>query len=353
MKLRMFLSDHLLSILLYTALFVFLLFILSLFHVHVLLLWTIALLACFFGVLILSYEFLRRHRYYRQLFMTLDQLDQKYLIHELLKEPSFLDGKLFHQVLYESDKSMNEHILSYQESMEEFKDFIELWVHEVKLPIAAGQLILHNNPGAVNKKLREQFQRLEDDVEQVLYYARSENSEKDYLIKCCSLDELVQNVIRKNKDSFLYGGIGIVFEPSGASVYTDSKWLEFIINQIISNAIKYCPKEHGHICVEIEECKKEVRLSIKDNGIGIAQSEVPRVFENSFTGSNGRYLTSSTGMGLYLCKKLCQKLGHSIELTSKEKEGTVVTITFYKDEYYQVVTFGKREDSDARSADSR
>ncbi len=353
MKFRSFLSDHLVTILLYAALFVIILFVLSLFRVHALILWTIALLGCFFGVLILVYEFMRRHHYYHQLFATLDQLDQKYLIHELIPEPTFLDGKLFHQVLYENDKAMNEHIRIYQESIEEFKDFIELWVHEVKLPIAAGQLILHNNPGAMNKKLREQFQRVEDNVEQVLYYARSENSEKDYLIKYCSLDEMVQNVIRKNKDALLYGGIRIEFEPSDAFVYTDSKWLEFIINQIMSNAIKYGAKEEGHIHVWIEEDQKETRLSIGDNGIGIPEGEVPRVFEKSFTGSNGRFIRSSTGMGLYLCKQLCQKLGHGIALTSIENEGTTVTITFYKDDFHQVFEQEREETKDAGNAAGR
>ena len=239
MRLRAFLGDHIVSILLYAAAFGITLFFLSLFRVHTIILSAITLVAVLFGVMILCYEYQPRRRYYRQLFATLDQLDQKYLVHELVRTPSFLDGRLLHQVLYETDKAMNEHIRTYQETMDAFKEYIELWVHEVKLPIAAGQLILHNNPSAVNKKLREQFLRVEDDVEQVLFFTRSENSEKDYLIKRCSLDELVQNVIRRNKDALLYGGVAIDFTVSHAMVYTDSKWLEFIINQIMSNAIKY------------------------------------------------------------------------------------------------------------------
>ena len=332
-----FIIDHIVAILLYAAAFLVSLFLLSLFEVNTILIQAIAFIALLFGAGILLYEYQRRARYYRSLFSTLDQLDQKYLVQELVSAPSFLDGQLLHQALYESGKSMNERIRTYQESMEAFKEYIELWVHEVKLPIAAGQLILHNNPGAVNKKLREQFQRVEDDVEQVLYYVRSENSEKDYLIKRCSLDALIQNVIRRNKDALLYGGVKISFEPSGAFVYTDSKWLEFIINQIMSNAIKYCKQGEGHIHISVEEDERRVQASFADNGIGIPASEVPRVFEKSFTGSNGRTLRSSTGMGLYLCDQLCAKLGHGITLTSREKEGTVVTLTFYQEDYYQVV----------------
>lgn len=352
MKLRMFLGDHLVSIALYITAFASILLLLSLFRVHFLLLGIIAGTGLFFGCGILFYEFFRRHHYYHQLFLTLDQLDQKYLIHELVPPPSFLDGKICHQVVYEADKAMNEKILSYQEAMEEFKDFIELWVHEVKLPIAAGQLILHNNPGTVNKKLREQFQRVEDDVEQVLYYARSENSEKDYLIKRCSLDELVQNVIRRNKDALLYGGVAIQFETSRTCVYTDSKWMEFIINQIMNNAIQYCQKGEGKIHIWVEEESAITKLKIADNGVGIAEAELPRVFEKSFTGSNGRMQKASTGMGLYLCEQLCNKLGHRITLTSQLGKGTVVSIAFQKDSFFQVLDDTKKGKMDDGSIES-
>ena len=221
-----------------------------------------------------------------------------------------------------------------------------MWVHEVKLPIAAGQLILHNNPGEMNKKLREQFGRIENDVEQVLYYMRSENTEKDYLIKRCSLDELVQHVIRRNKDSLLYRRIRIEFEESGAMVFTDSKWIEFIINQIMSNAIKYCPEQGGCIRIETKEIGHEARLIISDNGIGIPASDLGRVFEKSFTGQNGRVSKTSTGMGLYLCDKLCRRLGHAIAIDSAPGEGTSVCITFAADDYYQVVHEEERGEQD-------
>ena len=174
-------------------------------------------------------------------------------------------------------------------------------------------------------------------MEQVLYYMRSENTEKDYLIKRCSLDELVQHVIRRNKDSLLYRRIRIEFEESGAMVFTDSKWIEFIINQIMSNAIKYCPEQGGCIRIETKEIGHEARLIISDNGIGIPASDLGRVFEKSFTGQNGRVSKTSTGMGLYLCDKLCRRLGHAIAIDSAPGEGTSVCITFAADDYYQVV----------------
>ncbi len=336
MKLRSFLGDHLIDLLLYVSSYLVVILLLSLFQVNIIILMLVMSIGFLFGTTVFVYEFQRRKRYYCQLFATLDQLDQKNLIHELVPAPSFLDGKLLHQVLYETNKSMNEQMNVSRASMDEFKEYIELWVHEVKLPIAAGQLILHNNPSGVNKKLREQFQRIEDSIQQVLYYARSEHSEKDYLITNCSLDDMVSNVIRRNKDALLYGKMQIDFEPSGLKVYTDSKWMEFIINQVMSNAIKYCNGKQGSIRIWAEE-SKETRLFIEDNGIGIPASEVPRVFEKSFTGSNGRSLKSSTGMGLFLCDQLCRKLGHSISLCSQENQGTRVTITFARNEFYGVL----------------
>lgn len=147
----------------------------------------------------------------------------------------------------------------------------------------------------------------------------------------------MQHVIRRNKDSLLYRRIRIEFEESGAMVFTDSKWIEFIINQIMSNAIKYCPEQGGCIRIETKEMGHEARLIISDNGIGISASDLGRVFEKSFTGQNGRVSKTSTGMGLYLCDKLCRRLGHAIAIDSAPGEGTSVCITFVADDYYQVV----------------
>ena len=346
MKLSTYALDHLVSILIYLLFLICLELFLLIFDVHVSIMIASFVLVMLFGGALLAYEYQRRAGYYRRLFAALDQLDQKYLVHELTSSPSFLEGKLLEEILYETDKSMSEHILQYQDALEDFKDYIEMWVHEVKLPIAAGQLILHNNPGEMNKKLREQFGRIENDVEQVLYYMRSENTEKDYLIKRCSLDELVQHVIRRNKDSLLYRRIRIEFEESGAMVFTDSKWIEFIINQIMSNAIKYCPEQGGCIRIETKEIGHEARLIISDNGIGISASDLGRVFEKSFTGQNGRVSKTSTGMGLYLCDKLCRRLGHAIAIDSAPGEGTSVCITFAADDYYQVVHEEERGEQD-------
>ena len=129
-------------------------------------------------------------------------------------------------------------------------------------------------------------------------------------------------------------------------VFTDSKWIEFIINQIMSNAIKYCPEQGGCIRIETKEIGHEARLIISDNGIGIPASDLGRVFEKSFTGQNGRVSKTSTGMGLYLCDKLCRRLGHAIAIDSVPGEGTSVCITFAADDYYQVVHEEERGEQD-------
>lgn len=165
---------------------------------------------------------------------------------------------------------------------------------------------------------------------------RSENAEKDYLIKPCNPRDVVNKVIVKNKERFIYDKIKLEIEPFEQEVLTDSKWLEFILSQIFQNSMKY-RSEEAKIKVSFLWQDNEVQLKIWDNGIGISKSDLPRVFDKSFTGQNGRKVTTSTGMGLYIAKKLCQKLGHKIEIASKENTFTEVTITFYQNEFYDVV----------------
>lgn len=288
-------------------------------------------------VTILLYGFFARYRFYKHLENYLEELDEKYLITEILNRPAFLEGQIFYDCLREIDKSMYDNVEKHEASMREFKEYVELWVHEVKLPIASSFLIMHNNRNETTRKLREQMQRIESYVEQVLYYVRSENAEKDYLIKRCELSEIVGRVIRRNKDAILCQKVAVVFEPKECEVYTDSKWLEFIINQIVSNSLKYAKQENPRLTFIIKDNEVGRILEIRDNGIGIPKSELKRVFEKSYTGSNGRKVSSSTGMGLYLCRELCAKLGHEIDIESREGEFTCVRLRFRPETYYQVL----------------
>lgn len=330
-------KDRCVEILLYLVMSFLVVVFLWLFHTPPVLWVVVSVLLFCFGLALLIYGYIRRYRFYQQLEKYLGELDEKYLVTETIGRPVFLEGCIFYDTLREIDKSMYDEVEKHEASLREFKEYVELWVHEVKLPIASSFLILHNNRNETTRKLREQMQRIESYVEQVLYYVRSENAEKDYLIKPCGLSEIIGRVIQRNRDALLCQKISVVFESVECEVYSDSKWLEFIINQIVSNSLKYAKKENARLEFLIEENGQAPVLEIRDNGIGIPKGELARVFDKSYTGSNGRKVASSTGMGLYLCRELCAKLGHEIEIDSQEGEFTCVRIKFHSEEYYQVL----------------
>lgn len=289
-----------------------------------------------FGILIFVYNYNRKSKFYNELTKQLDNLDKKYIITELVEKPSFLEGQIFYNSLYEINKTMNEEIKKYKLSLEEFKEYIEMWVHEVKLPLSSILLMTYKKDDI--SKVIEPTKRIENFVEQVLYYARSENAEKDYIIKECDLREIVSKVIKKNKEIFILEKIEIKLEKlDNKKVLSDSKWLEFIINQIISNSLKYVDKEKSIIRISAVENEKNIILKIQDNGIGIPKSDIKKVFDKSFTGENGRKIQTSTGMGLYIAKQLCEKLGHKIEIESEQNKYTSVFITFNKNETYNIL----------------
>ena len=288
-------------------------------------------------IIYISYDFNRRKKFYDKFLNDLDMLDKKYLITEMIEKPNFYDGEILFYALYEIDKSMAERIKEYSLSISDFKEYIEMWIHEVKLPLASINLMIHNNKELSDKKIIEQLKRIDDDVEQVLYYVRSENAEKDYLIKETKLDKVISNVAMKNKDILLENKIDFTVDVKDIKVLTDSKWLEFIINQIVSNSIKYIRYGVEHyIKITAGENNKNIILEIFDNGIGIAKSDIHKVFDKTFTGNNGRKVKTSTGMGLYIVRQLCKKLGHKVTIDSKENEYTKVSILFNKDDFLNI-----------------
>ncbi len=258
-----------------------------------------------------------------------DNLEEKYLISEVLKKPKDIKGEAYYYALKKASKSMNDEISKLEHKYQDYKEYIESFVHEVKTPISALLLYSDNHKDA---ELKGEIQKIDNLVEQVLFYARSENPQKDYFIKSISLDEIVHQVIMQNKDYFLTNNIIINTNNLKHIVATDEKWVIFVINQIINNSIKYMDKKDKKISIQAKNLKNEVLLEIKDNGVGILESDLSRVFEKGFTGSN-RKNTRSTGMGLYLASKICYKLGLEINVTSKYKEWTKISIGFPNSKY--------------------
>ena len=284
-------------------------------------------------LLIVFIEYLKKKNFYNNLTKNLEKLDKKYLIPEIIDKADFLEGKILINTLKEIEKSMAEHVNEYKFANEEYKEYIELWIHEIKTPIAVSKMIVENNPSEITKNINEEIEKVEYFVEQALFYARSNNVEKDYIIKPMNLQKIINSVILKNKRSFISKKIKLNIHDVDKEVYSDSKWMAFILNQIIINSIKYSKKDKAEIEIFSKEYKNNIVLYIKDNGIGIESVNLPRVFEKGFTGENGRKINKSTGIGLYLCKKLCDKLGQNIEINSVLNIETVVKIYFPKNSF--------------------
>ena len=277
----------------------------------------------------LSIEYYNKKTFYNKLEKNLQDLNEKYLISEIIETPNFIEGKILKEVIQDVDKSMIENVNKYKKIQEEYKEYIELWIHEIKIPIATSKMIIENNKSEAGKSIDEELDKVEDYIEQALYYARSNTVEKDYIIGKVELREIVNTAVIKNKNLLITNKVNLDLHGLDKWVYTDSKWMVFILNQIIQNAVKYGKNENSKLEIFAEEEKEKVILFVKDNGIGIKSSEICRVFEKGFTGENGRIIgKKSTGIGLYLCKKLCEKLEIGLELESEKGVGTKVAITF-------------------------
>lgn len=274
-------------------------------------------------------EYYSKKNYYDTVKSRIKELQEEYLIMEVLPKADFAEANILEDVIRDIGKSMLENVNKYKYLQEDYKDFIELWIHEIKIPIATSKMIVENNKNEITESINEELDKIDNYTEQALFYARSNTVEKDYIVRKIQLKEIVNASILKNKPQLIQNKISIYTKDLDETVYTDSKWCIFIINQIIQNSIKYSKNADRQIEIYGERKKENIILHIKDNGIGIKESEITRVFEKGFTGENGRITgKKSTGIGLYLCKKLCDKLCIGLELNSKKDEGTEVKLIF-------------------------
>ncbi|MDR1773467.1 MAG: hypothetical protein LBR30_01145 [Clostridioides sp.] len=369
----------------------------------------ITLMIVVIGLCSLLPEYFSKKKYYDELTNILKELDKKYLLSEIIEKADFFEGEIMYDTLRSCSKSMNDEIAKYQISSEEYREYIELWVHEIKTPIAAAKLICENKKNSINthkyktyeyktyeykthiinnesknnsiinnenknnsnnseniktinkkedtnddsqnyvsflkkedtnddsqnytsffkkedyQNILEELNRIDFFVEQALFYARSDSIEKDYSIKKVTLEEIVNDAVKKNARHLIANKIGIHKDGLLDIVFTDKKWLEFILRQLIDNSVKYKSK---NLYFTHKNNENSISLFIRDDGVGILEKDLHRVFDKGFTGENGRIFGKSTGMGLYLCKKLCLKLGLNVCIYSTYNEGTTIEIVF-------------------------
>ena len=205
--------------------------------------------------------------------------------------------------------------------LRDMTDYYTLWAHQIKTPIAAMHLLLQEDGGTRGGLLEGELLKVEQYVEMALGYLRLGSTSTDYVLRDCALDALLRQAIRKFARLFILKHISLDFRETGQTVLTDEKWLSFVVEQVLSNALKYTP-EGGTIRVYGDG----TTVVIADSGIGIRPEDLPRVFEKGFTGYNGRADKKSTGIGLYLCRQVMDRLNHSITVTSRPGRGTLVRL---------------------------
>ncbi|MEK4502122.1 sensor histidine kinase [Bacillus sp. FSL R12-0069] len=295
----------------------------------------INVVSAIFILIYLIIEYFYHKRFYKELHIAL-HLEQDTVI--AIPNPHTYEQELYTDILKKLYLEQQEQMYVLHEEKKEYHDFIMSWIHEVKIPIAASQLLMRSGKPAdiLIDKLEDELGKIDHFVEQALYYSRLDSFSKDYFIQEVSLEAITGASMKKYAKSFISKRIQFERTNLQLLVESDTKWLSFIVDQIVANALKYTDS-HGEIKFIGEEDKAEKRLIIQDNGIGIKLEDVGRVFERGFTGVNGRIHTKSTGLGLYLAKRLSHKLGHDISIESKENEYTKVTIHFPKGNQYHTI----------------
>ena len=206
----------------------------------------------------------------------------------------------------------------------QYRDMMEyytIWAHQIKTPIAAMRLLLQEEDSSQSRALGEELQRVEQYVQMVLGYLRLDSESTDFVLRRCDLDTVVRQAVRNYAGSFIRKKIALDYQGVNVQVLTDEKWLRFVIEQVLSNALKYT--RSGKVTISLEG---EATLVIADTGIGIAPEDLPRIFERGFTGCNGRVDQRSSGIGLYLCRRILKQLGHGIRITSAPGQGTRVCL---------------------------
>ena len=288
-------------------------------------------------ILWLAAVYLKRKKYLDGLLAMTEGLKERYLIPEIMEEPELAEGQVYYQIMKMAEKSMLEKINGIQRERKEYKEYIEQWLHEVKTPITAMKLLCENNRCEFTRDMLAELENINRFTQQALYYAlKGDDSgsytEKDYRIREIRLDDVVHGAVADNKYLLRQSRVTVTVDEMKNSVYTDERWVRFVLNQIISNAVKYRASE-PYVHFFTEKKGNQVFLHIKDNGVGISQSDLPRIFEKGFIGQNGRRLQNATGIGLYLCRRLFDRLGIGLTARSEERGGTTIILSFQVNDF--------------------
>lgn len=287
-------------------------------------------LLCWLIVPVLIYSmvrFFKQFRFYKTTQRRLQELDKPYLLYEVLPEAKTFDTEQMAMIVQKMTESASEQLRLKQKDQEDYYQYIQLWIHEIKLPLASLQLMIDNHHFDT-LALQRVSHTMDDLVEQALFYAKSNQVAHDYHIKKQSSLEIMNTVVASFAPDFIQTKTQIIMPEQDATVLSDKQWVGFILKQLIANSLKYRASHQPKVVLRIKETAEGVYWYIQDNGMGISSIDLPYVFEKGYTGQQGRSDKKATGMGLYLCHTLSQQLNISLKIHSVEGEGTEVILFF-------------------------
>jgi len=289
-------------------------------------------------VVYLTVDFLRKKNYYKKLKEISDVEGLDWV--NSLPVPASSEQRIYHELLQKQYRGINRKLSEHQSKSIEDTEFITMWVHEIKTPIAASKLIIENSLNAPTEEIlysiEDEIDKIEDFVQMTLFYSRADDFAKDYILNSISLDKVVRECIKREYASITNKNLNLQLDNLDFQIDTDEKWLGFIIKQIVDNAVKYS-YPNGKIRIYAEQQDTETVLIIEDQGPGIKEEDIRRVFDKNFTGNNGRKFEAATGFGLYLSQKIARKLDHHIAIFSDYEKGTKVSVHFpVWNDYYDV-----------------
>ena len=293
----------------------------------------ILIITIFIGFNILDYRKMK-DRYSSIMELIEDEKD----IDSYCIDDNFLEGKIINYIIDYKDKKLENETKECENQLKDMEEYISRWVHEIKLPLSAMKIILDRDSDDMISSIENELEKMNFLVNSVMYGSRATASAEDIFIKEENLKDIVRTAVKSNSFFLIKNNISPKLGDLDFKVYTDKKWIIYVLGQLINNSIKYS-KENGVIEFSAEDKGEFIELKIRDNGIGINEEDLERVFNKGFTGSNGRNsVYKSTGMGLYFSKKIIDKLNHSIEVESVKDKYTLFRIRFYKISDYLSVT---------------
>lgn len=273
-------------------------------------------------------DFLRCRLRLRELESIMEGLDRKYLFSECVPRARNAYERRLLELFCRAGRAMIGAVSDAQAAQREYREYVERWVHEIKTPITAAGLICRSADSEMRRKLTQELSQIEAHVERALFYARAESAEKDFVVCRASLAEIAAEAIGRHRSLLIQNGVRVETENLEQTVHTDKKWTAFMLGQLLQNAARY-RSGSPVVTLSARQLGAQVLLAVHDNGIGIPAHELPRVFDRGFTGSNGHDRGGSTGMGLYLCRRLADCMAVGLQIDSEEGKGTTVTLIFH------------------------